>query len=249
MTAASWFDQVASSYDSLWSSAPAGRLQREAFWRIAGSLFRAGDRVLDLGCGIGDDAVRLSGMGIDISAIDRSPEMVRIARARGIDARVLRIEDVRVLSPRFDGALSNFGAMNCVGRLPDIREPLANLIRPGGYLALCLMGRFCLWETVWYAFRGEFGKAARRWKGETVSQTGICLRYPLAADVRDAFAPDFRLVTFAGIGVLVPPSFVTGVPERVMSAFAEFDRRMASLPVFRSMSDHRLLVFQREERP
>ena len=99
--------------------------------------------------------------------------MVQLARQRGVDARVLRIEDIGTLRRTFDGAISNFGAINCVERLCDVREPLARLIRSDGHLVLCVMGRFCLWESLWFGLHGAFRKAARRWSGKADSSLGI----------------------------------------------------------------------------
>ena len=44
------------------------------------ALFGRGDRVLDLGCGTGEDALTLAARGVRVVGIDPSPE--RIARAR-----------------------------------------------------------------------------------------------------------------------------------------------------------------------
>src|SRR5712691_9282894 len=44
-------------------------------------------RVLDLGCGTGGHAVLLAGRGYDVVGVDRSPEMLERARARGSAAR------------------------------------------------------------------------------------------------------------------------------------------------------------------
>ncbi len=95
--------------------------------------------------------------------------MVRIARGRGVDAHVCRIQNIGELTGVFDGGLSNFGALNCVESLRHLREPLAAMIKPGGWLVVCTMSRVCLWETLWHARHGQFRKAVRRWKGEAAS--------------------------------------------------------------------------------
>ncbi len=84
MTAAAGaaFDRIASGYDDLWTRTATGRLQREAVWRFTDRLFAAGDRILDLGCGTGEDAVHLLSRGIRLSAIDASSAMVEAARGR-----------------------------------------------------------------------------------------------------------------------------------------------------------------------
>ncbi|MDB4916427.1 MAG: SAM-dependent methyltransferase [Gemmatimonadetes bacterium] len=41
-----------------------------------------GNAVLDLGCGTGQHAIRLAKRGYDVTGVDRSPEMLRIARVK-----------------------------------------------------------------------------------------------------------------------------------------------------------------------
>jgi SAM-dependent methyltransferase len=243
--ASSAFDALAPVYDKLWSSSAVGRVQRELFWRHAEGLFNAGETILDLGCGTGEDAARLERMGIRHFAIDSSPEMVAIARHRGLNAHVLPIEEIGCLRQRFDGAISNFGALNCVRRLSDLREPLARILRPDSCLVLCVMGRFCLWETVWYALHGHFGKAIRRWKGEDLSSLGLRVFYPTVRDIVESLSPEFVLVSVAGIGISVPPSAVTGLPAAFVERLGGIDAKIGSWPFFRAISDHRLLVFRR----
>jgi len=101
-------------------------------------------------------------LGAKVLGIDASPAMVRVACARGIDAWVLGIEDLAGINGHFDGAISNFGALNCVADLAAVRVGLARLVLPGGHFAVCLLGRFCLWETLWYFMRGHPRKALRR---------------------------------------------------------------------------------------
>ncbi len=243
--AAAYFDQLAPRYDSVWTNSPAGRLQREAVWRHLDPLIRCGDRVLDIGCGTGEDALHLAGLGAQVLAVDVSPEMVRVARGKGVNARVLPIEGIHALAVAFDLVLSNFGGFNCVRDLSAIRQTLAKLVRPGGYLAVCLMGRFCLRESAHYALRGQFKKAARRWRGETLTSAGLRVSYPTLKQVRQALSPSFNLVADVGIGVFVPPSFVEGTPAPLLKAFASLDARIESSRIGRAIGDHRLFVFHR----
>jgi ubiquinone/menaquinone biosynthesis C-methylase UbiE len=178
------FDQLASTYDVAWTNSTRGRAQRNAVWREIDGLFRAGDRVLDLGCGTGEDALHLDSRGVRVHAIDASPEMVRTAQARGVNAEVLRIEDLDQLDGAYDGAISNFGALNCVADLPAVGASLARLIRPGGWLAICLMPRLCWTEILRFEFR--------RWRREAAWR-GIHIYYPSAHQVARAL-PGFVLV-------------------------------------------------------
>jgi SAM-dependent methyltransferase len=179
------FDALAADYGALWSETPRGREQRDIVWREIDGLFRPGDRILDLGCGTGDDALHLAKRGVEVFGIDNSPRMVEMARSRGVDAAVLGIEDLPNLKEIFSGAISNFGALNCVSDLEPVAQELSKRIRANGYLAICLMGRFCWSESL----RGEF----RRWPGRT-EWRGISVYYPGVGQVVRAFGRYFELV-------------------------------------------------------
>jgi SAM-dependent methyltransferase len=336
MSTAALFERLAARYDELWTETAVGRAQRNAVWRVVDRLFGAGDCVLDIGCGTGEDAARLGSRGVSVSGIDASAAMVARARARGVMAEVGRVEELFVghalacpgersspsagfhaaqqigheaeknppaaatdvyrsglkpvadapngQSPEassarldklkhvpqcaarklsavnfqlsaferheivaackeyggivipFDGAISNFGALNCVEDLAGVARALGVLVRPGGYVAICTMGRFCVWETLYYGLRLDFKRALRRLAGRAGE-----IRYPTVRQLHADFAADFDLVRWSGVGMLVPPSYVK-LPAGIVNLLARLDR----LPFLRACADHRLLVFKRK---
>ncbi len=239
------FDRLAPEYDRLWTRSAIGHLQREAVWRRIAPLFRSGQAALDLGCGTGEDALRLADAGLSVRAIDASSEMTRIARDRGVDAETLSIEECGLLSESFDVVLSNFGALNCVEDLEALAEPFARLVRPGGYLMLCLIGRCCVWEAAWASLRMQPSKAFRRWRKSLMSSLGVRVFYHSRRRLEAAFSPAFTLVDWRGIGFAVPPSYVTGLSGSTLRKMDALDRRVAHLPLLRGLSDHRLFIFVR----
>lgn len=189
------FQQIAPQYAALWSETPRGRAQREQVWREVDDQFSRGDRILDLGCGTGDDAVHLMSRGVEVVGIDSTPGMVQIAQARGVDARRMAIEEVGSLRGKFDGAISNFGALNCVADLSAVSEALARLVRPQGNLALCVMSRFWWGVTSGKDLRHSF----QRWSGHTVWR-GIDVYYRSARSIARTFTPHFEFRRRVSIG-------------------------------------------------
>lgn len=245
------FDRLAERYDALWSESAIGRQQRAAVWRWVDGVFHAGERVLDIGCGTGVDARHLIERGIRVFAIDASEQMVRLARARGVNAHHLAAEALTDLGGEFDGAISNFAALNCVADLEGVAQALGRLIRIGGHAAICLAGRCCAWETVHYVLRRRFAKAFRRWNpclwnpdGNEPS-LGVRVVYPSVRDLVRQFRHHFRLLRWCGIGLCVPPSYVEGISAANVARLAAVDRRLAHRPFVRAFADHRLFVFQR----
>src|SRR5271157_3989256 len=82
-SAAPPFDLIAARYDALWTTTPIGRAQRDLVWRDVDPLFHPGDRILDVGCGTGEDAAHLAARGVSVYATDPSPAMIHLAAARG----------------------------------------------------------------------------------------------------------------------------------------------------------------------
>jgi ubiquinone/menaquinone biosynthesis C-methylase UbiE len=185
------FQQIAPRYAELWSETSRGRAQRQQVWREIDSIFQPGDRVLDLGCGIGDDAVHLAARDVEVVGIDSAPEMVEIARTRGIHAGRLAIEDLAWIDGHFDGVLSNFGALNCVADLKCVSRDLARLMGPQGKLALCVMSRYC--------WRDDWRHLLRRWSGKAMWR-GIPVYYRSAHSIARAFAAHFELQGKVSIG-------------------------------------------------
>jgi SAM-dependent methyltransferase len=238
------FDRLALDYDSVWTYAPAGVQQRQAVHLAITPRFRSCRFVLDLGCGTGVDAHYLQSLGIDVYAIDSSSAMVREARRRGVNAQCRDMEDLHHLPFAFDGVLSNFGALNCAASLPTVAGNLSSVLKSGSPVALCLLGRVCLWEAMFYLLRGRWKKAFRRLRGRASSSLGFTVSYPSHQEVLEAFGKRYRLIRWQGIGLFVPPSYVP-VSAVMAQRLAFVDRLVARLPVFRACADHRLYLFER----
>ncbi|WP_285507687.1 class I SAM-dependent methyltransferase [Actinokineospora sp. NBRC 105648] len=140
-----------------WDAMSGGWLSwQEKFERGAGPVserllaladVRAGQRVLDIGTGIGEPAVRaaeLVGERGAVVAVDLSAEMVEIARRRsaGLGTVEVRQGDVETLdlpAGSFDAALSRWGLMFAVDHLAAFGA-VARVLRPGGTLAASVWG-------------------------------------------------------------------------------------------------------------
>jgi len=257
------FDAVAEEYDARFTNSLIGRAQRESVWLEMDRLFRPGQRVLEINCGTGVDALHLSARGIQVMACDASTEMIAVARRRSdgstlrnnVDFRTLAIEQISELEKKelYDGVLSNFAGLNCVADLRSVARDLARLVRPGGKAILCLFGRVCLWEMLWYTLHGDIKKAFRRLRAEgvTVNLTpghSILVRYLSVGSLRRDFAEQFRLVSWKGAGIAVPPSYLEPWAERFPWLFkfaAKIDSLIAQCPGFRALADHVVVVLER----
>lgn len=113
---------------------------------VKAARLKAGEAVLDVGCGTGDltlRAARRVGAEGRAAGIDASPEMVKIARrkaakkGRDIDFRVAPIEDLPFTDGEFDAALSSL----MIHHLPDDLKlrglvEVRRVLKPGGRLVV-----------------------------------------------------------------------------------------------------------------
>jgi SAM-dependent methyltransferase len=87
-------------------------------------------RVLDLGCGTGGHAVVLAHRGYEVVGVDRSPDMLERARARGSAARFVLGEIGSVdLGETFDAALMMFAVLGYQVGNADVQAALATARR------------------------------------------------------------------------------------------------------------------------
>lgn len=255
------FDALAESYDELFTRSSIGRAQRGIVWRALESAFQSGNRILELNCGTGEDALFLGRRGVTVIACDASPRMIDVAQKRkssealesAIQFQILRTEDLSQLqsTPQFDGVLSNFSGLNCVDRLGPVASDLAALTKPGAPVLICLSTRFCFWEIVWFALHAQPRKALRRLRGTSIARVAnqsVQVWYPTIRSVRRSFAPWFRLRSFRAVGLTVPPSYVRTraiAHPKVISQLEKIDRAFGRLPLFRAAGDHVFLHFER----
>jgi ubiquinone/menaquinone biosynthesis C-methylase UbiE len=259
------FDGVADDYDDVFTGSKIGQAQRSAVWKELGNTFHSGDRVLEIGCGTGVDACFLAEHGVNVVACDISPRMIAVARRRFashpcaalVEPLVLAAEEIDTLrgGDLFDGAFSNFGALNCVREMRSLAIAMATLLRPGAQALLCLMGPSCLWEIVSYLAKANPAKAFRRFNrgGSTarLSQGGsVHVYYPSLRSLSRAFSPEFSLESVKGIGVTVPPSYMESAvgkfPGLLLTAVSA-DSFLAHCPGIRLLADHILIRFKRRE--
>lgn len=257
------FDAIADEYDDRFANSFIGRAQRNSVWLEIDRIFRPGQRVLDINCGTGVDAFHLSARGIHVLACDASREMIAVARRRlhastmqvQVDFRTLAIEQTGQLENEglFDGVLSDFAGLNCVADLRCVAYDLARLVRPGGKAILCLFGRFCLWEILWYLLQGDRKKAFRRLHRQGVvanlapGQT-VFVRYPSVSSLRGYLSPHFHLVSWKGTGIAVPPSYLEPLAVRFARLFrfaGKIDPFLGRRAGLRALADHVVLVFER----
>ncbi|MCL2356842.1 MAG: class I SAM-dependent methyltransferase [Defluviitaleaceae bacterium] len=112
---------------------------REAFCNLISGEGKK--TLLELGAGPGHDSKFFAERGLEVTAIDLSPEMVRLCKEKGIDAREADFYNLAELGKKFDCVW----AMNSLLHVPktDLREVLQGIfdvLNPGGFFYMGVWG-------------------------------------------------------------------------------------------------------------
>ncbi len=259
-TATLAFDRLAPSYDAL-TAGETFQLQRRQTHAALARWIRAGFRVLEIGCGTGVDTEFLARIGARVVACDPSDEMLSRTKRRlataGVGDRVgilscglqdlAQFLDALDHAEGFDAIVSNFGALNCVPQLDALGAIGCRHLRAGGAVAIGLIGRTCLWETLYFTARGDRERAARRRApNAAVPVAGIDVPtfYHRTRDVAASLGEGFTRDAVIGVGVMVPPPYLEPrwqqVPAPLRRAAAGVDRVAGSWPLLNQLGDHTL---------
>jgi SAM-dependent methyltransferase len=256
------FDSVAADYDGARGNNALIQDMRREMWRWLDLSFAAGSRLIDIGCGTGLDAVRMAGLGHQVTATDWSPQMVQRTCDRAASAQLqARVQAIAVGAQElgrlegagsYDGAYSNLGPLNCAPDLAEVSRACARLLKPGGALVFSVIGRICPWEISHYLRRGQWARVKLRFARSFVpvgmNHHTIWTHYYTPREFYRSFRQQFALTHLRGLCVFAPPPYLTWVRERHPrwhDRLWRVDRRLAAWPLLRSVGDHFLLVMKK----
>lgn len=106
-------------------------------WKMAAGLLelldaKAGERILDLGCGTGHMTAQIAASGASVIGIDRSPDMIDRAQQAhpGIRFEVMDALELAFAEP-FDAVFSN-ATLHWIKDPQPVIAGIARILRPGG---------------------------------------------------------------------------------------------------------------------
>ncbi len=258
------FEAISPDYDAMVEGNPFDRYLREVSLHTLRTIFRSGDRVLEIGCGTGLETIPLAEKGVEIVAMDISGRMLERLRQKaaisGVGKRVLprrlradQLQEIlREFGPGyFDGAFSNFGAMNCEPGWRKLPPILGRLLRPKGTLLLGVWNRICLVELLLFGLALKPRRALARLRSPVpvgLSRFAIPV-FPLAPqELVRQFSPYFRPERLMGLPVFVPPYDLgrrLPAPDLLMPLLTSVDRILRDHYPFNQLGDHFLLTMRR----
>jgi len=249
------YDAIATGYDT---QVEGDAWMRRVLHAHYARVFRPGQRVLDVGCGTGTDAIFLAKRGIRVVAIDFSPEMIAQAQAKiaaagvadRVRTQVLAVEDIARLGGPFDGIISAFAGLNTLPDLGQFASSAETLVRPHGHLVLHMLNRFSLWELLGYLAHRNWPAARQvgRLRRREFTIGGRRVRHTLYFG-RQAyglfFANKFGMRACYSLGALRPPHTVNRIPRNVVRTLEWLDARTGAWPLLQNAGRFFVLDLER----
>jgi SAM-dependent methyltransferase len=138
-----WFEPIAEHLGAAYLRYSFTKGTRQEVDYVVGALgLKAGERVLDVGCGPGRHAHELARRGIRVHGVDVSARFIELAQADAPEGATFERLDARALpfDRAFDAAIclcqGAFGLMTAEGEDEAVLAGIARALRPGGRLAL-----------------------------------------------------------------------------------------------------------------
>jgi SAM-dependent methyltransferase len=255
------FDSVAADYDGPRGNNALIQRMRATMWREFALYFARPSALIDLGCGTGHDALHLAGQGHRVLATDWSPAMIERTASRAaaagvtdrVQTRLVGAHELHRVEGTFDGAVSNFGPLNCVPDLGKLARDCARLLRPQGVLLFSVIGRLCPWEYVYYRWRKPERAKVRTARGPIpVGMNGhvIWTRYFRPREFYADFAPHFELIEYRALSLFLPPPYLVRWYERhprFWEMLGRMDDVTSGWPLLRNAGDHFLIAMRRRD--
>lgn len=259
------FDNIAATYDDGFVNTITGRMQRNIVWNYLDKCISRNKSldILELNCGTGEDALWISSKGHNVLATDISEKMVKAAKAKALLKNVgdkLSFTTLDIANPssypndkKFDLIFSNFGGLNCIspGKLVDIMPHIAGLINPGGKFIAVIMPKFCLWEWLYFSFKGRYSDAVRRSgimplsvniEGNTVDTW-----YFSPSEIANTFSQEFKTINTFPLGFFLPPSYLENYFKKhtgLIGFLNVLEKLVNSISTLSSYSDHFIIEME-----
>jgi SAM-dependent methyltransferase len=253
------FDHIASPYNKAFASSAIGQLQRKSVWDYVEKVMPdlKGFEMLELNCGQNEEAELFGDKGYNIIATDIGIETDNVTSKKNeqfsmhsrISSHYLDLDhlDDIVFDKKFDLVFSNFGGVNGMNpqTLKTLLKKLPGILKPGGRFIGIVMPKFCVWETVFFLMRFEFGKAFRRLRAARqkpaaeISSADTWYYHP--SEIKKWSQERFKVMAVNPIGLALPASyletFVT-FRKKMLMRLNRVEKKLSSVSALSGLADH-----------
>jgi SAM-dependent methyltransferase len=197
--------RIAPEAESIWGWASAvgqQRARRRAALLISLGDLQPGKRVLELGCGTGLFTRMLAPVGVHLTSIDISSELLRTARGKSPELSFILADahELPFAENTFDAVIGSSVLHHLQARLA--LQEIRRVTRPGGRLAFAepnmLNPQILLQKNI---------GPLKRWLGDSPDETAF-LRWSLARDLHRAGYIDLRVFPYDFLHPITPESTI-----------------------------------------
>jgi ubiquinone/menaquinone biosynthesis C-methylase UbiE len=258
------FSKQAPVFDELYGPDMIIQYKRKRVRQHVLEFLPACSQILELNAGTGEDAVYFAGKGHKVHATDISGAMLDILSdkviAGGLEQQVTteicsftNLENLRQQGP-FELIFSNFAGLNCTRDLSRVLDSFSFLVKPGGWVTLVILPKFCLWEFL-LLFKGKFRTAFRRFAGKKGAKARIgdeyfrCWYYN-PSFIRKHLKESFSITAVEGLCTLVPPSYFenfAGKHPHLYRFFQKKEDRLKTKWPWKVIGDYYIITLKRKE--
>lgn len=261
--AAEAFSRQAAVFDTIYSPDTIIQYKRYRVRAHTEQFLQPNSQILELNAGTGEDAIYFACKGHRVHATDLAEGMLeKLAekvKQQKMDALVsyeqcsfTQLDRLQQRGP-YDHIFSNFAGLNCTDRLDEVLNAADKLLRPGGYLTLVILPKFCTWEFL-LLFRGKFKTAFRRFagkKGANAKVEGTHFRcwYYNPSYVVKSLGKNYTLQKLEGLCTIVPPSYLEHFAEKRPKLYqwlVKKENRLKDKWPWRSTGDYYIISFQKK---
>jgi ubiquinone/menaquinone biosynthesis C-methylase UbiE len=261
--AAQAFNKQSSLFDALYSGNTIVQYKRKRVRDHVMNLVPRGSHILELNAGTGEDAVFFAQQGYHVHATDISTGMQAILQKKvkehgvgqQVSTELCSFTELYRLQQKgpYDMIFSNLAGLNCTGRLDEVLNSFAPLLKPGGIITLVILPPFCLWETL-MVLKGDTKTAFRRFFSKNGVKAHIEGHYFTCWYYRPSFVhktlkEQYTLLGVEGLCTMVPPSYLDTFPQkypRLYRLLTRLENKWKSSWPWRNIGDYFIISMQKK---
>lgn len=257
------FNKQAPVFDRLYGTDAIIQYKRERVRDHVLQWLQSGFTMLELNAGTGEDAIYFAKRGYSVHATDISESMQAILADKIREEKLedlishercsfTQLETLECQGP-YDMVFSNFAGLNCTDQLGRVLDSFSFLVKPGGFVSLVILPRFCLWEFL-LVFKGKFKTAFRRFSGKKGAKAHLegeyfrCWYYN-PSFIRKHLKASFEMVSLEGLCTIVPPSYLENFAEkhpRLFSLLRKKEDRLRSKWPWKTIGDYYIITLRKK---